>query len=223
MNIGSFSRKESLSTARSTFVKIALGSAFALAVGAGAAIVASRGGGPDSKNAALVQKPPPTNWTVHVRKPESAPKVLTGGTDFAGHPVAVNCSTCHATTTPNTNLRSGAELTTFHQGLSYKHGDLSCVSCHNSGNYDTLRLADGTALEFTEVMQLCGQCHGPQARDYRNGAHGGMTGHWDLTRGPRHRNNCVDCHDPHAPQYPKVMPVFKPRDGKPNPSTHKTP
>jgi hypothetical protein len=62
------------------------------------------------------------------------------------------------------------------------------------------------------VMDLCGQCHGPQARDYAHGAHGGMTGYWDLSRGPRERNNCIDCHDPHAPAFPKVRPVFAPKD-----------
>jgi hypothetical protein len=39
-----------------------------------------------------------------------------------------------------------------------------------------------------------------------------MRGYWDLTRGPRERNTCTDCHDVHAPLYPKVRPVFPPRD-----------
>jgi formate-dependent nitrite reductase cytochrome c552 subunit len=63
-----------------------------------------------------------------------------------------------------------------------------------------------------EAMRLCAQCHGPQYRDYKRGSHGGMTGHWDLSRGERTRNNCVDCHDPHAPAYPGTTPVLPPRD-----------
>jgi nitrate reductase cytochrome c-type subunit len=59
---------------------------------------------------------------------------------------------------------------------------------------------------------LCAQCHGPQARDFQHGAHGGMTGYWDLSKGPRRRNSCIDCHDPHAPKYPAVMPVFPPAE-----------
>jgi predicted CXXCH cytochrome family protein len=87
------------------------------------------------------------------------------------------------------------------------------VACHNpADNYATLRLADGTALAFSESMQLCAQCHGPQYRDYQRGSHGGMTGYWDLRRGPRVRNHCQHCHDPHAPQFPKVLPVAEPRD-----------
>jgi hypothetical protein len=39
-----------------------------------------------------------------------------------------------------------------------------------------------------------------------------MNGHWDLTRGGRTRNTCINCHDPHAPAFPLVMPVLPPRD-----------
>ena len=39
-----------------------------------------------------------------------------------------------------------------------------------------------------------------------------MNGHWDLTKGGRLRNNCVNCHDPHHPAYPLVQPVLPPRD-----------
>jgi formate-dependent nitrite reductase cytochrome c552 subunit len=90
------------------------------------------------------------------------------------------------------------------------------MSCHNAENYDSLRRADGQEVSFGRVMDLCAQCHGPQFRDYTHGAHGGMNGHWDLRSGPRTRNNCIDCHDPHAPAYPKVMPVFPPKDAVPH-------
>jgi hypothetical protein len=64
----------------------------------------------------------------------------------------------------------------------------------------------------TDAMTLCAQCHGPQFRDYQNGSHGGMNGHWDLSRGPRLRNHCVDCHDPHVPQVLPVHPAPGPKD-----------
>ena len=76
----------------------------------------------------------------------------------------------------------------------------------------TLRLADGAALPYTEVMQLCAQCHGPQHRDYQHGAHGGMAGYWDLSKGGRTRANCIDCHVPHAPKYQPVQPARGPND-----------
>ena len=145
--------------------------------------------------------------------------VKTAHLDSQGKPVFVRCATCHAVNEPNRTTHTGEELKAFHQGLKYQHGKLTCVSCHHEKDYDSLRGADNRKIPFANVMELCSQCHGPQARDYAHGAHGGMTGHWDLTKGTRSRNNCVDCHDPHHPAYPKVQPVFPPKDRFP-PASH---
>jgi len=158
------------------------------------------------------KQPAPVKHPVLVSKPAGPPTIDTGQVDPAGQPIVANCTTCHTTKPPNPRLVSGSDLKDFHQGLTTNHGDRSCLSCHNPDDYNTLRLADGKPVTFTEVMTLCSQCHGPQYKDYLNGAHGGMTGYWDLTQGPRQRNNCIDCHDPHAPQYPKLMPVHRPND-----------
>ncbi len=149
---------------------------------------------------------------IIIKQPVSVPKVATGLTNFHGEPVMASCVSCHATTTPNREIRAAVDLKKFHQGLKYQHGNLTCLSCHNADNYDTLRLADGRALNFTDSMTLCSQCHGPQRRDYDMGLHGGMNGHWDLRRGGRTRNTCINCHDPHVPDFPLVMPVLPPRD-----------
>lgn len=138
--------------------------------------------------------------------------VPTGLTDLHGHAVEASCVSCHATRPPNPGNHLAADLDEFHQGLTVQHGSLSCLSCHNSDDYSTLRLADGKKVGFSDVMSLCAQCHGPQFRDYQHGSHGGMTGYWDLKRGPRQRNNCIDCHDPHAPAYTGVHPAPGPRD-----------
>ncbi|MDC0935999.1 hypothetical protein OAS39_06910 [Pirellulales bacterium] len=157
-------------------------------------------------------------FSVTIRKPAAPPWVelgphsTLGKHDSTGKPVTVACSTCHAARPPNLANRESADLDEFHQNLAFRHGNLTCLSCHNPRNYDTLHLADGSSVEYAEVMTLCAQCHGPQTRDYQHGAHGGMTGYWDLSRGPRTRNNCVDCHAPHAPQFPAMIPTFKPRD-----------
>lgn len=151
-------------------------------------------------------------FPVVIKRPPGPPQVKTSLTNFHGQPVLVSCSSCHTTTKPNLENRSAVDLDQFHQGLKYTHGNLTCLSCHNSGNYDTLRLADTQVVEFTDSMTLCSQCHGPQRRDYERGLHGGMNGHWDLTRGGRTRNTCVNCHDPHTPKFPQVLPVLSPRD-----------
>jgi cytochrome c553 len=149
---------------------------------------------------------------VIVRKPDGAPSVATGKTNFLGQPVVASCSSCHTTTKPNPDLRDSQDLDQFHQGLKYVHGGLTCLSCHNASNYDTLKLADGRSIDFSDSIALCSQCHGPQRRDYDQGLHGGMRGYWDLSRGGRERNTCVNCHDPHAPAFPAVMPVLPPKD-----------
>lgn len=188
----------------------------ALAVAGGGGIVfwTVRAGAAAAKTPAAPPGPvvnPPLHPVI-IKQPAGVPKVATGLTNFQGEPVMASCVSCHATTTPNREIRRAEDLKKFHQGLKYAHGELSCLSCHNPDNYDMLRLADGRALDFTESMTLCSQCHGPQRRDYDRGLHGGMTGHWDLRRGGRTRSTCINCHDPHAPDFPLVMPVLPPRD-----------
>jgi hypothetical protein len=124
----------------------------------------------------------------------------------------VACATCHALRPPKPLPERADQLAEFHRGLVFTHGDLACASCHVAGRPDALRLASGVVIPMTEALQLCGQCHGPQLRDFRRGAHGGVQGHWTLALGPRLRNHCVDCHDPHAPRVPGALPAPPPRD-----------
>ncbi len=108
--------------------------------------------------------------------------------------------------------------TAFHAGLTMRHGTLRCSQCHaapeggGTFDYDALHLSDGAKVDVDDAMTLCAQCHGPQTRDYEHGSHGGMQGHWDLRYGPRERNQCIHCHDPHAPAYVGMVPAAGPRD-----------
>ena len=151
-------------------------------------------------------------FSVTIRKPSGPPRVVTTLKDVHGSSVTVACSTCHTTRPPNHQNKTVKTLDEFHSGMAFSHGTVSCLSCHNPNDYDSLQLADGSRVDFTDVMTLCGQCHGPQMKDYEHGVHGGLNGYWDLTRGPQQKNNCVDCHNPHAPQFPKMQPTFKPKD-----------
>lgn len=155
---------------------------------------------------------------VIINQPLGPPMVDSGKKDHLGNPVMIACSTCHAGREPNKQNYRQEDLNEFHQGLTYQHGSLTCLSCHNANNYDQLRLADGSEIEYPNVMKLCAQCHGSQYRDYQHGAHGGMNGYWDLKRGGRTRNNCIVCHDPHSPDYPLVRPVFEQKVRFPNKS-----
>lgn len=147
-----------------------------------------------------------------IRKPLGPPVIHLDLPGLSENEKTVACSTCHSTREANFKTRKSDDLLSFHQDMPFSHGSLSCYSCHNPNDADTLRLADTTVVEYANVMDLCSQCHSRQAMDYKHGAHGGMQGYWDLSRGSRTRNNCVDCHDPHVPQFPKMKPTFKPRD-----------
>lgn len=179
--------------------------------GAGAAYVSTR----DERRPAEATTPRTTEvrHAVEIRKPAGPPVFHTGIKDANGKSKTMTCAECHVTRQPNPENRLGRTMAFFHQDLKGTHGNLSCVACHNptDGNA-TLRLADGTALPYPEVMQLCAQCHGPQYRDYQHGAHGGMTGYWDLSKGGRTRANCIDCHNPHTPKYQPVQPAKGPND-----------
>jgi formate-dependent nitrite reductase cytochrome c552 subunit len=140
----------------------------------------------------------------------------TGGRGGNGRPLSIGCRTCHATGVQTglvvkAKLENGRDI---HRGIvaGFMHGELECASCHEPGDKTKLRLADGSRISFGDTMRLCAQCHGPQYRDYTHGAHGGMNGAWDLSRGQRVRNHCVDCHSPHAPRYPQVQPATRPND-----------
>jgi len=159
-------------------------------------------------------RPPPGAATglVEIHQPERLTSIATGERDTLGRPLRVACVTCHTVRTPAQLPVSTDELDEFHQGLRFAHGALSCASCHVAGAQRSLHRADGTLVDMRDAIVLCRQCHGPQARDYDHGSHGGMTGHWDLSSGGRVRNHCVDCHDPHVPRFQPTMPVLPPRD-----------
>lgn len=145
--------------------------------------------------------------------PASLRGLPTGRTGTDGEPIVVPCMTCHAGRDAGAALPgAAAALRGPHAGLTLEHGDNSCASCHDPERRDQLRLADGRRVELVEALALCGQCHGTQRRDYVHGAHGGMSGHWDTQAGPRTRNHCVHCHDPHRPKYPRLLPAPPPRD-----------
>ena len=178
-------------------------------VGLGAfGAIQSRGG--DSGDVESGMLATPRHETV-TRRPVP-PAGASAGLDVRGQPVAIACMVCHSTRSPNRANATGEDLDEFHQGLQIVHGGLTCLSCHNADDYGSLHLSGGARVEFTNVQALCAQCHAKTVNSYEHGAHGGMTGYWDLTRGGRVRNGCLDCHDPHAPAFPQMTPTFKPID-----------
>lgn len=151
-------------------------------------------------------------YDVIIESPPGLGTLRTGLVDGDQNPVGVACSTCHADRDEGPLIEHVEGLREFHTELEFSHGTLSCSSCHHPDDRDQLRLSDGKAVPFADVMELCAQCHSSQYKSYERGAHGGMVGHWDLSQGERVRNNCVACHNPHEPAFPTLMPAAPPRD-----------
>jgi hypothetical protein len=149
---------------------------------------------------------------VRVHLPETAGVLDTNVHDVSGSPVGVSCITCHGTGKANAFVHEKDVPEDFHGKMKVAHGTTTCYSCHDKDDRTKLHLADGSKLGFDQSQMLCAQCHGVQHRDYTKGSHGGMTGYWDLRRGPRDRNSCLNCHSPHTPKYAKVRPVHPPKD-----------
>lgn len=150
-------------------------------------------------------------FATEVELPQRDLGFRTGKFDRDGHPVIVGCVTCHRLIGANKDNTLAEQLSRFHVGAKVTHGNLTCRSCHNPPRYDEFKLVTGRTVPYAEVMELCGQCHSRQRADYEHGAHGGMAGYWDLTRGPRQRNHCIHCHRPHDPRFRQVRPAPRPR------------
>jgi hypothetical protein len=193
----------------------ALGLGTRAGVASSQAVPASASAGqPGPKAGALPTpaKPAAVRFPVVLHLPAGLGTLDSGLRNITGEPIGIKCSTCHTLHAEPPFIQKASDLKRFHKDLKFTHGELACGACHDREDRDKLRMADDRRIPMQDVMVLCSQCHGPQARDWRHGAHGGMSGYWDLTRGGRVRNTCVDCHDPHQPKYPTFAPVHPPKD-----------
>ena len=117
------------------------------------------------------------------------------------------CTMCHADMEVNLERR---ELEEYHDDIVLKHDEENrwCMDCHDANNRDMLHTASGQLIDFKESYKLCGQCHGPKLRDWKEGIHGRRTGNWN---GQKEYLLCAHCHDPHSPRYKKMKPEPAPK------------
>ncbi len=119
---------------------------------------------------------------------------------------AYRCSECHE------DLDSGRPAQELlgehaHVQVAFDHGmNTVCFNCHHEEDRNAYVDHDGRPIPSDEPARLCGKCHGPIYREWQHGAHGRQNGYWDTSKGPRERLLCVQCHDPHAPAFPKMTP-----------------
>ena len=97
-----------------------------------------------------------------------------------------------------------------HEDIVMRHGRNNrndhCFNCHDQTKLDALKARDGQQLKIVESTLLCASCHGPTYRDWEAGIHGRTSGHWDRKLGTTTRQDCVSCHNPHAPAFPSMKP-----------------
>lgn len=172
-------------------------------------------GTPDDPIARNVAAPPSGDTNLYPETlflPAGLGTFATGKTLADGTAETVPCMTCHAALPTTPAGRGSSDERLFHREITLVHGNLECLSCHDSDNRNALRLASGKTIQYSETITLCAQCHGLQHRDFTHGAHGGMNGYWDRTKGERIKNGCVVCHNPHSPKIQPVLPVLVPND-----------
>jgi hypothetical protein len=116
------------------------------------------------------------------------------------------CTFCHADLKTNRTRREVDD----HADIVLKHDEEHrwCLDCHDADNRDFLHLASGERVPFEESYRICGQCHGEKYRDWRAGVHGRRTGQWNGQKGYL---LCVNCHNPHQPQFKPLAPALAPR------------
>jgi hypothetical protein len=127
-------------------------------------------------------------------------------------PEVFPCSDCHKMMKSNTKRRVLAnvhsEKSKMFQKKSKHSRFLWCYSCHNEGDKDFLKLADGSLIPFGESYKLCGQCHNDKLSDWVIGIHGKRIGNWN---GDKSYFHCVYCHNAHSPKFPSIKPLPAPK------------
>jgi len=107
-------------------------------------------------------------------------------------------------------------------GINIKHGRgaIWCLDCHNPTKRNKLVDNFGDEIDFNEPQLLCGKCHGPILRDWRDGIHGKRTGEW-AADGKKRWFVCTECHNPHDVQKGNLESGFAPLEPELAPSLPK--
>lgn len=121
---------------------------------------------------------------------------------------------CHNGTFPPPPKDKNPRALSMHQDivpdaldLKHGHGAIWCLDCHHPTTRNKLIDNFGNPVSFNEPQKLCGKCHGPIYRDWRDGIHGKRIGEW-ATTGKKRWFVCTECHNPHDVQQGTRMSGF---------------
>jgi hypothetical protein len=89
------------------------------------------------------------------------------------------CNDCHIDLKPD---RRRQDLTDMHGKLftlfERENDNSWCISCHKMNGRDSLNLASGKFLTFSELHQICNQCHPGKLMEWEVSVHGKKTMEW---------------------------------------------
>lgn len=113
---------------------------------------------------------------------------------------------CHNGTFPPPPVDKNPRTLTMHMdlvpdSLNLQHGKgaIWCLDCHHTDKRNKLVDHFGGEVSFDQPQKLCGKCHGPAYRDWRDGVHGKRIGEW-ASDGKKRWFVCTECHNPHDVQ-----------------------
>lgn len=118
------------------------------------------------------------------------------------------CSNCHNRSLDDLESSESGSVQRAHWNIVVEHADESfmrCTTCHSPEKLDVLHTVAGDPVDFDHSYRVCAQCHSDVAEDWAGGAHGKRVGGW---MPPRVVNSCVDCHNPHQPQWDTRWPAL---------------
>jgi hypothetical protein len=160
---------------------------------------------------------------------DKTPPRATKGLDLVKSGWTYNCMECHKLLTARWHYDDQRPLVE-HKDIKLDHGNNRfCLNCHHPKNRNAFVDYDGSEIAEADVVQLCAKCHGTTYRDWEAGVHGRQNGYWNASMGDKTKLRCIQCHDPHSPQFKEMKPLaplkyppraVNPPDGKAAKAAH---
>jgi hypothetical protein len=149
---------------------------------------------------------------------DKAPPRATKGLDLVKAGWTYNCMECHKLFPARWHYDDRAF--NEHKDITLDHGNNRfCLNCHHPTNRNAFVDYDGSEIAQADVVQLCAKCHGTTYRDWQAGVHGRQNGFWNASLGKQTKLRCIQCHDPHSPQFKAMKPLaplrYPPRAANP--------
>ncbi len=130
------------------------------------------------------------------------------------------CNECHRVFSTGGSVKNRIAE---HVDLKLNHGSNdNCMNCHHKENRNAYVTNEGGEIPSNRPEILCSKCHGIVYRDWMIGAHGRVAVSWNSNRKGRHMLVCTECHNPHDPGFPQLVPMPGPSipGGKKGDGTH---